>query len=89
MTDMERAYAFGTWAMAKTPMCATCAHYVQHYARRRDGVYQVINCGHCTNKRLKKRLPHNLCDDYTPSEEVQSDLYYPKGYSYCEKGKEA
>ena len=88
MTDMERFYAFGHWEMAKIPMCATCAHYIQHYARVMPGVFSPLNCGHCTNKRCKKRLPHNLCDDYTPSAEVQSDLYYPKGHAYQERGKE-
>ena len=89
MNDQERAYAFGTWAMAKTPMCATCAHYIQHYRRVKSGQFSPLNCGHCTNKRCKKRLPHNLCEDYTTNEEAQSELYYPKEYAYQERGKEA
>lgn len=86
MTDQERAYAYGTWAMAKTPMCATCAHYIQHYMDC-GGFFKPIHAGHCTYPRLKNRLPYNLCDHYTPSAEVQEKLCYPKGYSYTCRGK--
>lgn len=87
MTEQERFYAFGHWEMKTTPMCATCAHYCQHYAECRPGVFHVVNCGHCMYPRLKMRKPHNLCDHYQPSEDVKHMLYIPKGYGYAVKGE--
>lgn len=88
MTDLERQYAYGTWAMVETPMCATCAHYRQHYTEA-GGIFHPVNMGHCTYPQCKTRLPYNLCEYYTPVEGLQDKLYYPRGYNDTRRSKEA
>ena len=34
-------------------VCEDCIHNVQHYSLAENG-YHKVNCGHCTNLRLKK-----------------------------------
>lgn len=83
----KRYYAYGTWAMKDTEMCATCAYYIQHWAER-DGAFTPICAGHCTQgRRIKNRMPHDLCENYSQSEEVQDELYIPKGFGYGIKSR--
>ncbi len=36
--------------------CADCKHFRQHYIKK-DNKFFAINCGHCVDPRLRKRLP--------------------------------
>ena len=37
------------------PYCAQCIHYVPHYIKFGENLFDLIRCGHCTYPRKKHR----------------------------------
>ncbi len=70
MTDHDRYLAL-VYHDRTVPMCATCAHYIQHYVKgdQYRGGYLPTCYGHCSYPRVKQRLPHDLCTHYEKGDE--------------------
>ena len=37
------------------PYCAQCVHYIPHYIKFGENLYDLIRCGHCIFPRKKHR----------------------------------
>lgn len=70
MTPHERYRSYFSHRIEHTalnaPMCATCAHYVEHYYINGTGRLGHLDEGHCTTPRIKTRMPFDLCTYYEP-----------------------
>lgn len=66
--DRKLEYTLNPARPPRSPMCATCRYYQQHYVRN-GTQYAPIYTGHCTEPRTKIRAPYDLCDRYEPKEE--------------------
>lgn len=65
--DRYRAYLFNR--TSGVPMCETCKYYCQHYGYAQGQGYYKIADGHCTEPRVKCRMPFDMCERYEAKEE--------------------
>ncbi len=50
-----------------TPYCAQCIHYVPHYIKFGENLFDLIRCGHCTFPRKKHRDAYaKVCAHFQP-----------------------
>lgn len=67
MTERERILSF--FHHMDAPMCATCAHFEQHYHKNPEsGEFTPLHEGHCVYPRIKIRKPYDLCTNYERKE---------------------
>ena len=47
-------------------VCANCRYYYQHYIYDKEmyNGFSSCNCGHCSQKRLKRRKPSDTCENF-------------------------
>lgn len=51
--------------------CAQCIHYVPHYIKFGENLFDLIRCGHCTYPRRKHRDAYaKACVNFQPLPEV-------------------
>lgn len=43
--------------------CKFCKFYHQHYGKI-QGEYHALNCGHCSQLRIKPRKPEDKCEHF-------------------------
>ena len=49
------------------PYCAQCIHYVPHYIKFGENLFDLIRCGHCTYPRKKHRDAYaKACANFQP-----------------------
>ena len=49
------------------PYCAQCIHYVPHYIKFGENLFDLIRCGHCTFPRKKHRDAYaKACPHFQP-----------------------
>ena len=61
----ERMRLYALKKYQDVPMCVNCRYYYLHYiysAKR----YLPVDCGHCTEPRLKTRQPWDICQYFMP-----------------------
>mgnify|MGYP003301381446 CR=1 FL=1 len=51
--------------------CAQCIHYVPHYIKFGENLFDLIRCGHCTYPRRKHRDAYaKVCANFQPLPEA-------------------
>lgn len=73
MTPQERYLTYVHKCSNDAPMCSNCRYYMQHFILQ--GVdakgqmhFAPVRAGHCTEPRIKTRMPFDLCTHYEPKE---------------------
>lgn len=57
-----------------TQKCADCVYYIRHYGLN-DSRFYRLNCGHCTQRRIKNREPdHAACPAFAPGQSPEFDF---------------
>ena len=60
-------------------ICRNCAFYLQHFTMDQGRIFRVY-CGHCTQRRYKRRLPDaKICDQFRPGS-APEDAFASKEY---------
>ncbi len=74
MTPQERYLNYVHENAQGMPMCLNCRFYWQHFRLERinengEMLFAPLHTGHCTEPRIKTRMPFDLCTHYEKKEE--------------------
>lgn len=74
MTPHERYLTYMHNQTHGAPMCMNCRCYVQHFRiagvnEKGEMAFSPVHTGHCTEPRIKTRMPFDVCTRYEPKEE--------------------